>query len=151
MKKFLLYICVLPIFAIAQDVPQTIPVQENETVDISELDSMAAHIFYKEDWFQDDSIVQYYYQLGRHDVPQYDDSTILEMMQNLPFTFNMSYNNVVSSYIDQFSVNRRYFIAKALGLGEHYFPLYEEVLDQNEMPLELKYLSVIESLLDPKA
>ena len=38
-----------------------------------------------------------------------------------------------------------------MGLAEYYFPMFEEVLDSFDLPLELKYLSIVESALNPRA
>ena len=50
-----------------------------------------------------------------------------------------------------YSVRRREQVAYMLTLGDYYFPLFEEMLDRHGLPLELKYLPVIESALNPVA
>lgn len=61
------------------------------------------------------------------------------------------YNKDVQAYIDVYTVRRRDHLAKILGRAELYFPLFEETLDRMGLPLELKYLAVTESALDPLA
>lgn len=63
----------------------------------------------------------------------------------------LDFNDIVKRYIDVYSVKYREKTANILGLSEIYFPIFEEHLDKYGLPLELKYIAVIESALDPKA
>lgn len=65
--------------------------------------------------------------------------------------FNMVYNRSVDAYIRNYGERYRELTEKMLGLGEHYFPLFEEKLDAYNLPLELKYLAIVESALNPNA
>ncbi len=61
------------------------------------------------------------------------------------------YNEDVKRYIDQFLDGRKNELAANLSRAERYFPLIEEILDRYDLPLELKYMAVIESGLNPLA
>lgn len=63
----------------------------------------------------------------------------------------LSFNDIVRTYIELYTVKKRLQVANMLGRSEYYFPIFEEALDAECMPLELKYLPVIESALNPKA
>lgn len=64
--------------------------------------------------------------------------------------FPLVYNPQIRNYIDLYT--KRYkSMSILLGLSQYYFPLFEEALDRNNCPLELKYLAVIESALNPTA
>ncbi|MCE2494974.1 MAG: LysM peptidoglycan-binding domain-containing protein [Flavobacteriales bacterium] len=63
----------------------------------------------------------------------------------------LEYNEHVARFIDVYANNRRQQVARMMGLAELYFPLFEEVLDKYDMPLELKYLAIVESALNPRA
>lgn len=63
----------------------------------------------------------------------------------------LEFNDIVKRYIDVYSVRHRDKTARILGLSEIYFPIFEEYLDKYGLPLELKYIAVIESALNPKA
>lgn len=65
--------------------------------------------------------------------------------------FELTYNPVVQSYIDLYAVRKREMTSRMLGLADLYFPVFEEYLDNHHMPLELKYLAVVESALNPSA
>jgi membrane-bound lytic murein transglycosylase D len=61
------------------------------------------------------------------------------------------YNAEVRRYIDLYTGPRREEMARIIGLSELYFPIFDEILDRNGLPLELKYLTIIESGLNPLA
>jgi membrane-bound lytic murein transglycosylase D len=62
-----------------------------------------------------------------------------------------TYNADVQKYIDIYLGRRKTDFARMLGYSAFYFPIFEEYLDRYHLPLELKYLAVIESGLDPQA
>lgn len=64
---------------------------------------------------------------------------------------SLVYNQEVQAYIDVYTLRRKAHLATIIGRAELYFPLFEEHLDKMGLPLELKYLAVVESALDPKA
>ena len=84
-------------------------------------------------------------------VPYFPDSVYLYRLDSLNSAITLSYNNIVRNFIELYTVKKRQQLATMLGLSEYYFPLFEEVLAANSMPLELKYLPVIESALNPVA
>ncbi|MEE4198010.1 MAG: transglycosylase SLT domain-containing protein [Bacteroidales bacterium] len=63
----------------------------------------------------------------------------------------LEYNERVRRYIDVYTIERREHLARIIGLAELYFPIFEEMLDKYGLPLELKYLAIVESALDPRA
>jgi membrane-bound lytic murein transglycosylase D len=65
--------------------------------------------------------------------------------------FDLQYNPTVKAYIELYTMRRRGQLSKLLGLSQLYYPMFEEILDKYNMPLELKHLAVIESALNPTA
>ncbi len=65
--------------------------------------------------------------------------------------FKVEYNPSLESVIKQYLKNRRKGLERLMGLSEYYFPLFEQELDKHNLPLELKYLAVVESALNPRA
>ncbi|MDZ4824068.1 MAG: LysM peptidoglycan-binding domain-containing protein [Flavobacteriales bacterium] len=65
--------------------------------------------------------------------------------------FDLVYNSTVQGFIDLYAVRRRELTSKVLGMSQLYFPLFEEYLAKYDIPLEMKYLAVIESALNPAA
>lgn len=77
----------------------------------------------------------------------------LQRLQNeMGFTIEMPYNSVVKSYIEMYTGSRRKkLVEKMLGMWLYYEPIFEAALEKEGMPLELKYLPIIESALNPNA
>lgn len=66
-------------------------------------------------------------------------------------TINFEYNSFVKLYMDSYLIKDKQLISKMLALSQHYFPIFEQKLDKYNLPLELKYLSVVESSLNTRA
>jgi membrane-bound lytic murein transglycosylase D len=64
---------------------------------------------------------------------------------------DLEYNPMVRKYIARYIQDRPRELSRFLALSKHYFPIFEYYLDKYDLPLELKYLSVVESGLDPFA
>lgn len=80
-----------------------------------------------------------------------DDETIKKRLSQLNTVIEMPYNQIVRSYIDRYVRKGRAQVAALLGLSHYYMPIFEQALEEQGLPLELKYLPVIESGLDPNA
>jgi len=81
----------------------------------------------------------------------YPDSVYINRLYSLPSEMELAYNQIVRQYIDLYSSRRRTSVGYMLAKGRYYFPLIEETLDKYALPLELKYLPVIESAINPVA
>lgn len=79
------------------------------------------------------------------------DSVYLARLDSLNSAIRLSYNDIVRNYIEVYVVRGRAQSGALLGLSDYYFPIFEEVLAREGLPLELKYLPVIESALNPRA
>ncbi|MDR2928328.1 MAG: LysM peptidoglycan-binding domain-containing protein [Cytophagaceae bacterium] len=84
-------------------------------------------------------------------VEELSDSVYIARLSAINSPIELPFNSQVKSYIKLYTQKRRSQVENMLGLAEYYFPLFEEVLDANNLPLELKYLPIIESALNPKA
>lgn len=81
----------------------------------------------------------------------FSDSVYMQRLYNLPTEMELSFNPIVRSYIEMYSKRRRSLVSYMLSLGNYYYPMFEQALDRHGLPLELKYLPVIESALNPTA
>ena len=81
----------------------------------------------------------------------YSDSVYTKRLYSMPTEMELSFNQVVKSYIEMYTARKRDLVSYMLTIGEYYFPMFEEALDREGLPLELKYLPVIESALNPIA
>ncbi len=65
--------------------------------------------------------------------------------------FNVEYNPELESVIKSYLKKRHESMTRLMALSDYYFPLFEEVLDKYDLPLEIKYLAIVESALKPRA
>nr|WP_298996127.1 lytic transglycosylase domain-containing protein [uncultured Allomuricauda sp.] len=65
--------------------------------------------------------------------------------------FNIAYNPSLESVIKSFLVRKRGLMERMLTASQFYFPLFEQELDNQDVPLEMKYLAIVESALNPRA
>ena len=83
--------------------------------------------------------------------PEVSDSIYMDRLQRIPAIIEMPYNEVVRKFIDMYATRLRQKVAFMLSANNFYMPIFEEALDLYDLPLELKYLPVIESALNPMA
>ncbi len=159
-RKFLtfLFLLFLPFAIFSQDTIRTDTLSkkkafiEDDPV-VSMLDSLATLKVFENTSFLNPSSRQTPYPYSDTDIPAFPDSVyrerITQMSMQSPFEY--VYNLDVRKFIDLYGYRKRGLTARILGLSQIYFPLFEEQLDKYNMPLELKYLAVIESALNPIA
>lgn len=79
------------------------------------------------------------------------DSIYVQRLESIEQVIDLSYNKTVKSFIKMYTERKRDLVERMIGLSDYYFPMFEEALDRNELPMELKYLPIIESALNPEA
>ena len=118
---------------------------------ISVLDSLLAKYNNQSyDLATDASLLNIY---GFHpsEIPCYPDTIYQERLASLESPIHFDYNEFVQNFIDLYIYKRREQVSRMPGLASVYYPMIEKVLDQNELPLELKHLVIVESALNPNA
>jgi membrane-bound lytic murein transglycosylase D len=88
---------------------------------------------------------------GKGFVPYISEELIADRLSCLQNEINLEYNRTTQSFIEFFVVRRRELVQRILSRTNTYFPIFEEYLKKHHMPPELKYLSVVESALNPRA
>ena len=83
--------------------------------------------------------------------PQFSDSVYIDRLSRMPVIMEMPYNDIVRKFIDTYTVRLRGQVSFMLSACNFYMPIFEEALDAYGLPLELKYLPIIESALNPSA
>ena len=83
--------------------------------------------------------------------PSFDREVYIDRLRRMPTVMEMPYNEVVRSCIDRYMVRLRRQVSYMLGAANFYMPIFEQALDTYQLPLELKYLPIIESALNPTA
>lgn len=123
---------------------------ENETFDLpeamtSEIDSLL-HLYNTKTYLKRDA------DCNLPNVNKtYEPDVYKNRLRRLPTIMEMPYNNVVQKFIDRYSNELRNAVGIMLGASNFYMPIFEQALETYSLPLELKYLPVIESGLNPKA
>jgi membrane-bound lytic murein transglycosylase D len=79
------------------------------------------------------------------------DSIYIQRLQSMQSAVSLSFNNTVKGFITMYTVRKPKQVAVMLGLANYYFPMFEEALAKYDLPMELKYLPIIESALNPGA
>jgi membrane-bound lytic murein transglycosylase D len=79
------------------------------------------------------------------------DSIYINRLARIPSVFKLTYNSVVRQYIEMYTQRKRDRVQVMLGLAEYYFPKFDDIFDSYGVPTELKYMSIIESALNPRA
>ena len=137
--------------------------QENTAVLIAEDDAqhtdtigLPTGMTYPLDSLLNDWKAKTYIDLGKdcstsHVTPQFSDSIYIDRLTRMPVLMEMPYNDIVRKFIDTYTVRLRGQVAFMLSACNFYMPIFEEALDAYGLPLELKYLPIIESALNPSA
>ena len=147
---------------IAEELPSTVVatgIKDTTIFDLKDMalarkkDSLWLKELYKSDLFEDvyNSVANQEY--GMVDYDALPTEVLKQRLKELDARtpFKVEYNPSLESVIKQYLKNRRGSLERLMGLSEYYFPMFEQELDKNNLPLELKYLAVIESALNPRA
>lgn len=77
------------------------------------------------------------------------DSVLIKRLEALNPSFSLPFNDVVKNYMVAYSEKRGVTMKQAMALSDYYFPIFEECFRKYGLPLELKYLAIVESMLKP--
>lgn len=125
----------------------------DDTPIVKMLDSLFRIKYFSDSLLNFDSALMNKYGYELTDVPTFTDSVyaarIKELSRETPIP--LVFNSHVKSFIDLYAVRKRGLTGRMLGLSYVYFPMFEELLDRYNIPLEMKYLAMVESALNPTA
>lgn len=167
LKSLFLGLLVSPLFGGVDQYSDSDTTKELKAIDIeainleddpyvAQLDSLLHFTFFK-DARQVNSTTEFLPNISQDSalslIPEFEDSIyalrLAELNEGTPFS--LDYNTYVRRYIDVYSKKRREQVSRMMGLSAYYFPMFEEALDRHGLPLELKYLAIVESALNPLA
>jgi membrane-bound lytic murein transglycosylase D len=145
----------------AQQAGETIPPEktaaEFEFIDdnfiVAALDSLSTLKYFENTENTKSRLYENKYNFLPNFIPTYPDSVYYYRMQRLDVEspINLTYNPRVRMFIDMYANKKRATTSRVLGLAQMYFPIFEQQLDKYNVPLELKYLAIVESALNAKA
>lgn len=117
------------------------------------IDSLDVQKFFETTTFTSDREKLNVFRFPPDSVPYYSEDVYRKRIAKLDqlTPFDLEYNQFVKGFIDLYARRKRSITSRMLGLAELYFPLFEEKLAKHNMPLELKYLAIVESALNPLA
>ncbi len=141
---FSLLLSVATLFAQEQSINS---ITDNSIVAPESMNQQLAELLH--DWQMDFSKRESNCKSGRN--VTFNNNVYTDRLSQLPTEMELSFNQVVRSYIEMYTDRRRDLVSYMLAIGDYYFPMFEEALDKQGLPLELKYLPVIESALNPIA
>lgn len=120
---------------------------------LAAIDSMMASGYFETLGFNDNVSELNTFGYPKDTVPLFDSITYHNRFEaiNVKSPFSLVYNSYTKGYVNLYAKRRRRVTGRMLGLAPIYFPIFEENLDKHGLPLELKYLPIIESALNPKA
>lgn len=136
------------------DATSDAPAALNDSLGMGDLDLPEGMLLNTEDQLNDWNNSQYLTEGNRPSSPEDVDTqaeTYKTRLQRIPAIMEMPYNDVVRKYIDQYTNRLRHSVSIMLGAQNFYVPMFEEALEAEGCPLELKYLPVIESAYNPTA
>lgn len=120
---------------------------------LAALDSLFVAKFFESSEFTTDTALLNHHKWKKDEIPTFDEKHYVEAFKKMDAQspFKLVYNQPVKAYIDAYLLKNREKVSRMLGMAELYFPLFEEMLDRYDLPLELKYLAIVESALNPNA
>ena len=142
----------VPALLVAQPPGTAVRLSADDPV-MARLDDLAALPWIQRSLFTTDTAAHNVHGFTADQVPTWSPAEVQHRLAVLDerTPFNLIYNAPVQAYIDLYTVRKREMSSRMLGLAELYFPVFEEELDKHGIPLEMKYLAVVESALNPAA
>lgn len=125
----------------------------DESTVMEMLDLVSNITYFKDVYLDIDSALWNPYGYAPDEIPVFPDSIYAQRIEALAkeTTIPLTFNTHVKSFIDLYANRRRQQSSRMLGLSYVYFPMFEEYLAKYNLPLELKYLAMVESALNPTA
>ncbi len=165
MNRIYQYFCSLAFACVATSASAAMILPANDTIRVSDVDyhttNPASEVTPTEGMLHNvDTQVDGWYMkkymrvdstLYTNEIPVFPREVYLDRLRRLPNLIEMPYNEVVQDYIDQYTGRLRRSVSFMLGVQNFYVPIFEEALEAEGVPLELKYLPVVESAFDPMA
>lgn len=125
--------------------------QEDTMEYTAEVSDSLLHLWYKNTYSGDFDVVHEYNMDSVRFTSNVPDSVMIARLNAMNSFITLPFNETVKNNIILYSERMPSRMGRVLGLSNYYFPLFEEVLSKYGLPLELKYMAIIESMLNPVA
>lgn len=120
-------------------------------INYEQLEELTTKFLLKDKSIVDDEALRQQIYIDKSQLPYYTDEEMHKKILAIPATIPMKYNAEVGRIARYFLLEKRDYMTRMLTASKTYFPIFEEVLDQHNLPIELKYLAIVESALNPTA
>ncbi len=152
LKLFVILFLITAVTCVAQSKDSSQTILDDDPV-LAAIDSMMASGYFESLGFNDNIHELNTFDYTKDSIPIFDSLTYIQRFEKLNANspFSIVYNSHISGYVNLYAKRRKRVTSKMLGLAPIYFPIFEQNLDKYNLPLELKYLPIIESALNPKA
>lgn len=125
--------------------------EENGFEYTTEATDSLLHLWYKNTLASDFDAVNEYNMDSIRFSSNVSDAEMMRRLSAMNSFITLPYNDVVKNYIILYSERMPSRMGRVLGLSTYYFPIFEDILLRNGLPQELKYMAIIESMLNPVA
>lgn len=120
-------------------------------INYEQLEELTTKFLLKDRSIVDEEAIRQQIYIDKSKLPYYTDEEMHKKILAIPATIPMKYNPEVGRIARYFLYDKRDYMTRMLTTSKTYFPIFEEVLDQHNLPIELKYLAIVESALNPQA
>lgn len=120
-------------------------------INYEQLEELTSKFLLKDKSIVDEEAIRQQIYIDKTKLPYYTDEEMHKKILAIPATIPMKYNAEVGRIARYFLYDKRDYMTRMLTASKAYFPVFEEVLDQHNLPIELKYLAIVESALNPQA
>jgi membrane-bound lytic murein transglycosylase D len=159
MKRIIATICMLIAVGMAyatlqkDTLPAATPSMVQDDPEMKEIDRILVSSYLHHFCYSSDQQLLNAYGYAPEVVPTFTADVVEARMKALDkeTPFDLVYNSTVQGFIDLYAVRRRDITTKVLGMSQLYFPMFEEMLAKHNIPMEMKYLAIVESALNPVA
>jgi membrane-bound lytic murein transglycosylase D len=154
-RRILIIICIFCLLlswqsrVLAQN--NVLPLFQDDPI-ASTLDSIAQVKYFEKGLVKPVSPKTNKFQFTPDSIPRYDDATYESRLAKIDAEspFDLEYNDAVKSYIEMYAMRKRELVSRVMGMSQLYFPMIEQQLDKYDIPLEMKYLAIVESAMNSR-
>ncbi|NVK52034.1 MAG: transglycosylase SLT domain-containing protein [Flavobacteriaceae bacterium] len=158
---FTLLIVFLSFSVVAQSEKDSIAIDSTKTItknffsdkDLSTIDSLVLETQYRSPLFSDLNYVIKGLEAKKKNTEKIPTNLLKQRLKYLDQTtpFFIEYNPILENVINSYLKYRKKYYPKLMARAAYYFPMFEKYLDEYDIPLEMKYLAIVESALNPRA
>lgn len=150
----IIFIFLFPFFLSAQYDSRKFTYNEGNDknyINYEQLEELTTKMIENNPNYYNEEDVQKFIHIDLSTLPNYTDEELHKRLLAIPTTIPLKFTPQIGELIRYFVTKRREYVTRMLTMSNVYFPIYEEIFDEADIPLELKCLSIVESALNPLA